>query len=104
MPTINIDGRSFVGRSVSIVNGVVTIDGERQDGTVSGVVEIKITEGVLDMLRCDASVSCAEVFGNVTAGGSVNCAGVGGNVMAGGSVHCDAVSGSLSAAGHVQNR
>jgi hypothetical protein len=101
MPTINIDGRSFAGRSVSIVNGVVTIDGKRQDGTVSGVVEIKITEGVLDMLRCDGSVSCGEVLGNVTAGGSINCNGVGGNVMAGGSVNCDAVSGSVSAGGGV---
>jgi hypothetical protein len=69
MPTINIDGRSFAGPSVSTANGVVTIDGKPQDGTVSGVVEIRITEGVLNTLPCDASVSCGEVLGNVAARG-----------------------------------
>jgi hypothetical protein len=47
MATVRIDGRTFSGRSVSIINGRVTIDGVAQDGSLSGVVEIKVTEGVL---------------------------------------------------------
>lgn len=78
MATINIGGRVFSGRSVSIRNGVVTIDGVRQDGTLSGQVEIKITEGVLERLEADGSVTCGEVRGDVMAGGSVRCGDVGG--------------------------
>lgn len=101
MATVVIDGRSFSGRSVSIINGRVTIDGVAQDGTLSGVVEIKVTEGVLGELRTDASVSCGSVTGNVDAGGSVNCNRVGGNVHAGGSVNCDDIAGSVMAGGSV---
>jgi hypothetical protein len=104
LATINIGGRSFVGHSVSIINGVVTIDGVRQDGTVSGVVEVRVTEGVLGELRTDRSVTCGDVRGNVHAGGSVQCDGVGGSVQAGGSVQCDAVGGSVMAGGSVRHR
>jgi hypothetical protein len=103
MPTITIDGRTFSGRSVSIINGRLTIDGVVQDGSLSGVVEIKVTEGVLGELRTDASVSCGAVTGNVSAGGSVNCDGVGGSVTAGGSVNCGTVRGSVSAGGSVRH-
>jgi len=103
MATVTIDGRSFSGRSVSIINGRVIIDGVAQGGTLSGVVEIKITEGVLAELKTDASVSCGSVTGNVSAGGSVNCDRVGGSVTAGGSVNCDDVGGSVSAGGSVRH-
>jgi hypothetical protein len=104
LATINIGGRSFVGHSVSIINGVVTIDGVRQDGTLSGVVEIQVTEGVLGELRTDAAVTCGEVRGSVRAGGSISCADVGGSVNAGGSVQCGAVGGSVNAGGSVTHR
>lgn len=104
MNRITINGVTYTGAgSISVVNGVVTIDGVRQDGTVSGVVEIRVLEGVLGELRTDASVNCGEVAGNVSAGGSVNCNGVGGSVRAGGSVNCDAVRGSVSAGGSVRH-
>ena len=103
MSTINIAGRSFVGQSVSIINGRVTIDGVVQDGSLSGVVEIKVTEGVLGQLCCDASVSCGQVAGSVSAGGSVNCDAIGGNVIAGGSVNCNDVRGLVVAGGSVRH-
>jgi hypothetical protein len=84
-----------------IINGRVTIDGVPQDGSLSDVVEIGITEGILGELRTDASVSCGSVAGNDDAGGSVNCNRVGGNVRAGGSVNCDDFGGSVSAGGGV---
>jgi hypothetical protein len=104
MATVVIDGVTFTaGRSISITNGRVVIDGKVQDGMLHGVVEIKITEGVLGELRTDASVSCGTITGNVDAGGSVNCDDVGGSVRAGGSVNCDDVGGSVSAGGSVRH-
>jgi hypothetical protein len=97
MGSFNIDGRSFTGRSVIIRNGVVTIDGVRQDGTLNGVVEIKITEGVIERLECDSTVSCGEVRGAVRAGMEVRCGNVTGDVQAGMSVTCDTVGGSVTA-------
>jgi hypothetical protein len=99
MATIIIDGRTFSGRSVSIINSKVTIDGVVQDGSLSDVVEIRITEGVLQELNCDAAVNCGEVRGNVRAGGSVNCDNVGGSVNASGSVNCGNVGGGVNAGG-----
>ena len=101
MSTIKIDGRTFTGRSVSIINNRVTIDGVEQDGTLSGVVEIRVLDGSISELRCDASVTCGAVTGGVTAGGSISCASVGGNVNAGGSVSCGSVRGSVRAGGSV---
>lgn len=103
MATIIIDGRRFTGNSVSIVNGRVIIDGKPQDGALNGVVEIKITEGVLGHLTCDAAISCGKVEGNVTAGGSVSCDDVAGSVQAGGSVSCGKIGGSVLAGGSVRH-
>jgi hypothetical protein len=81
MNRITVNGVTYEGvGSVSVINGVVTIDGVRQDAEVSGVVEIRVMEGVLGGLRTDASVSCGEVRGDVRAGGSVTCGRVGGSV------------------------
>ena len=102
MSEIWIDGKVFRGSSVSIINGVVTIDGARQDGAVSGVVEIRVT-GTLHELVTDASVTCQNVTGTVQAGGSVECGDVGGTVQAGGSVECKNVRGSIMAGGSVQH-
>lgn len=103
MARFNIDGRDFVGGSITIRNGVVTIDGKRQNGTVSGVVEIRITEGVLQDLETDASVTCGEVRGSITAGGSVSCQNVGGSLTAGGSVNASGrAGGSIMAGGSVR--
>jgi hypothetical protein len=102
MATIIIDGTTFSGNSVRIINGRVTIDGVVQDTKSSGVVEIRVTEGVLGELKCDSAVFCGEVRGNVRAGGSVNCNNVGGSVNAGGSVNCDNVGGGVNAGGSVR--
>lgn len=102
MGRITIDGRAFSGNSVTIRNGVVTIDGVQQDGTLHGVVEVRVVEGVLGRLDCDGSVTCGEVAGNVSAGGSVKADNVKGNVSAGGSITCGEVGGSANAGGSVR--
>lgn len=104
MGTITIDGRTFQGNSVQIRNGVVRIDGVAQEGTVSGVVEVRVIEGVLGLLEADGSVICGDVGGNVSAGGTVHCNTVSGHVSAGGSVHCDKVLGAINAGGSVRAR
>lgn len=101
MAKIIIDGRTFAGNNISIRNGVVTIDGVKQDGSLTGVVEIRVVEGVLGQLETDASVSCGMVNGHVRAGGSVSCGDVGGSASAGGSISCGDVTGSVSSGGSV---
>lgn len=100
---ITINGKTYHGRNVSVINGAVIIDGQVQDGTVNGVVELRVTGDLCNLLT-DASVSLnGSVSGDVKAAGSVNCGNVSGNVRAGGSVCCDAVSGNVSAGGSVSH-
>lgn len=103
MATVTINGITYQGNNITINNGKVVIDGRQESEQLSGVVEIRITEGKLDSLTTDASVICGHVTGTVTAGGSVNCDAVGGNVNAGGSVNCDEVGGNVSAGGSVRH-
>ena len=100
---ITIDGRTFSGNNVTIRNGIVTIDGVRQDGSVNGVVEVRVAEGSLVSLETDASVTCGSVGGNVSAGGSVRAHNIAGAVSAGGSVSASGrLGGSISAGGSVR--
>lgn len=100
MNKITVNGKTYEteGKNISVINGVVTVDGKQVGGEVSGVVEIKF-EGDLASLKSDASVSCGNVQGTVQAGGSVNADNVGGDINAGGSVNCDATYGTVTARG-----
>jgi len=100
---IKVNGKVYnvSGNNVSVVNGVVKVDGKVIDESMkNSVMQIEIT-GELMSLQTDASVSCQNVQGDVKAGGSVNCDDVRGNVMAGGSVNCDDIGGNLTAGGSV---
>lgn len=103
MATINIDGMTFSGNNITIRNGRVIIDGKPQDGTLNGTVEIKITEGVLNKLETDSSVTCGDVRGDVSAGGAVTCNNIGGICQAGGSVRAAGrAGGTIQAGGSVK--
>jgi hypothetical protein len=107
MTTMTVNGKTIVvpnGRNVSVINGVVTVDGVRYGEQEFGkdILEIKITEGTIGNLTTDCSVTCRDVTGNVQAGGSVTCDNVGGAVRAGGSVQCDDVNGDVQAGGSIQ--
>jgi hypothetical protein len=98
-----INGKEYSGNNVTVINGVVTVDGSPVLDTGNKNVEVKI-EGSVGELRADGSVTVSgTVTGNVDAGGSVNCDDVGGNVSAGGSVNCDDVGGSVNAGGSVRH-
>lgn len=101
---VSINGTSYSGNSVSIINGKVYIDGVLQNGDgapLSGVVKVEV-EGNLTSLKTDASVVVkGNVTGDVDAGGSVQCGNVGGSVDSGGSTQCDDVNGDVDAGGSV---
>lgn len=94
---IVIDGREFVGRSVTIIDDKVTVDGVEQDGSLIGDVSITIhgdvdrIETVVGSVEVSGScgqvktmsgdVHCGDVTGDVgTMSGDVTCGRVGGNV------------------------
>ena len=92
---IIINGVEYSGRSVSITNGQVVIDGVIVTKVPDNVMSVEI-KGTIDTLNCDRSVNVnGKIMGNVTANGSVNCDDVGGNVVANGSVNCDRVYGTV---------
>jgi hypothetical protein len=98
---ISINGKVFKnGRSVSVINSHVIVDGIEISGDRNlpeNILEIRVIEGTIEELKTDVSVSCLDVAGNIEAGGSVSCDKVGGDVHAGGSVSCDEVGGSIYA-------
>lgn len=112
MSTITINGKTYVGQNISVVNGKVLIDGKSQDDTLSGVVRIEVT-GDLASLQCDAPVvvtgnvkgnincdgpcTCGDVEGDVDADGPVTCGDVKGNVEADGPCTCGKVGGNVKA-------
>lgn len=103
--TIRIGNKTYQGNDLSIINGVVRIDGkliEEQDtGVQNKILQVHVLEGTINNLRTDASVTCQDVTGYVDAGGSVTCKNVGGDVDAGGSVSCNDVKGDVDAGGSV---
>lgn len=96
--SINIDGRSFSGKSVTITGDQVYVDGVLQDGKLVGPISITITG---DVQSLDCAAATVEVIGNAgkvttmsgdvnvgvsvtgdveTMSGSVTCGDVGGDV------------------------
>lgn len=102
MGTVTINGVTYTGNNICIRGNHVTIDGVTQTDKLSGVVEVRVIEGTINKLESDASISCGDVAGSVSAGGSVQCDAVGGNVSAGGSVQCDDIGGNCVAGGSIR--
>jgi hypothetical protein len=102
---ISINGKTYFGKSVSVNNGEVIVDGKRvtDHGAKGGVMTIKVIDGEVGNIVCDGSVNRDAATGGVRAGGSVNCDDVGGDVHAGGSVNCDDVGGNVSAGGSIRH-
>ena len=97
MCSFTIGNKSYSGQSISIINGVVTIDGVVQGGDkLTGIVKIEIT-GVIANVTVDAPLMVnGDVLGNVDCEGAVTCGAVGGNVDAD-AVTCGCVAGDVDA-------
>lgn len=101
---ITINGKTYVGSNISVVNDRVIIDGKPVEDPGKGIVSIKI-EGDLSSLHSDLAVTVnGNVQGNVDAGNSVTCGNVQGSVKAGNSVNCGDVGGSAKAGNSVNKR
>ena len=94
--SVVIDGKSFSGGDISINNGVVTIDGVNQDGTLSGPINV-VVHGDVQLLESRAGNVTAQNVGEISTGsGDVICSNVNGSVRTGsGDVECGTVSGSV---------
>ena len=103
--SVRINGKTYNGRSVQIINNRVIIDGKEvtEEGMAKdSILTIKV-EGTIENLTTDASVEAGLIQGDVQAGGSVTCDDVDGDVQAGGSVTCGKVNGDIMAGGSVRH-
>lgn len=104
MATVEINGKKYSGRDITIVNDKVYIDGKLEQESLTGILSVRVT-GDLASLSSDSSVTVqGNVDGNVQAGGSINCENVSGSVRAGGSVNCGNVDGEVICGGSVNTR
>jgi len=82
MSTITINNKGYVGNSITIINGVVSIDGKVQDAGNEKQINITVT-GDITNLSVDACISC-QITGNAgsvkTVSGDVTCGDVSGSV------------------------
>lgn len=99
---ITINGKTYEGNSVVVMNDEVIIDGKRVDDKdlPQSILRVEV-KGQLASLSTDRSVSCEDVNGPVNAGGSVQCDNIVGEVKAKGSVNCDDIEGDVTAGGSV---
>lgn len=99
MGVIRINGVSYSGRSISINNGNITIDGKKAELKDEKVITIEVT-GDIDKLSADecqtitVSGSCGSVS---TMSGDVECGNIGGSVSTmSGDVSCGGIGGNVS--------
>lgn len=120
---VNINGKSYAGRTVILSNGKVVIDGV--DVTPDAKHIDIIVEGNIDKLDVDlcdklmikgnvntltstsADVECGDVTGNVrTVSGDIECGNIGGDVSTtSGDVKCENVTGNVKTlSGDIKHR
>lgn len=119
MGSIRVNGKTYQGNNVSMINGKVFVDGKEVDSGDSDqkVVihcdgnltfqefqcsnSVEINGNVTGNISCHGSFTGHNITGDVNAGGSVNCDNIGGSVKAGGSVNCDDIGGNVTAGGSI---
>ena len=100
---IIINGKRYNGNCITMVNGVVTVDGELVQGESQGIFNITIVGNVDGDVQCNGSVTVQGNVGRgVSSGGSATCKNVGGSVNAGGSVKSGKISGNVNAGGSIK--
>jgi len=101
-----IDGREFNGGTISIVNGVVTVDGKKQCGVLTGNINVTV-HGDVETLENGSGKVCAKNVHKISTGsGDVFCQDVSGSISTGsGDVECESVYGSVkTGSGDIRHR
>lgn len=104
---INIDGRDFVGRSVTIDGDTVIIDGVVQDGKLVGPITVTLHGDAESIETSSGNVTITGAAGSVhTSSGNVRCGNVGAGVQTmSGDVTCGTIAGSVrTMSGDVSHR
>ena len=104
---VNIDGRDFMGRSISIDGDTVIVDGVLQGDTLVGPVSVTVHGDAERIETISGSVEVAGACGSVkTMSGDVRCGNVSGSVdTMSGDVTCGPIGGSVkSMSGDIRMR
>ena len=91
-----VNGKRYQGRNISIINGMVSIDGITQDGELAGDINI-IVNGDVDNIENECGSIAAQNVGSIsTQSGDVRCGDVSGSIQTmSGDVTCKTVKGSV---------
>lgn len=92
-----IDGRVFSGKNIDIVNGKVIVDGEEQEGSLSGNIHIEVN-GYVERIETErGEVTVNGNSGSIsTMSGDVTCGDVAGNIKTiSGDIRSAAIAGSV---------
>lgn len=91
------------GRSVSINDGTVIVDGKIIQSRITGNINVTI-QGDVEKINCTGSVNVeGNVVGSIDCGGSAHVTGdIKGNIDCGGSCTCGNVGGDINAGGSVK--
>ncbi|WP_298187764.1 hypothetical protein [uncultured Pseudomonas sp.] len=105
--SITIDGKTFTGRSVSIVGNKVVVDGVEQPGELVGPVSVTVNGNAESVESGSGLIEVAGSAGRVkTMSGDVWCGDVTGDVgTMSGDVTCGAIRGSVKTmSGDIRHR
>ncbi|QPK89854.1 hypothetical protein IEN91_05295 [Bacillus velezensis] len=110
---LQINGKSYSGNNITVVNNQVYIDGELVDDlnkekkievTVLNNVDkiisdqsINIKGNITGTIEARLNINCGKVNGDVAAGNNVNCDDISGNATAGNNINCDEIGGNAVA-------
>ena len=104
MGTVKVNGKTYHGNNISVINGKIIVDGKEQLSSDCNA-ELKIVvNGQVDKIITDRSVTVkGNISGNIECGGSCSVDGsVGGEVDCGGSCNVGgSVLGDIDAGGSV---
>lgn len=93
---VTVDGVTFTGKSVSIVNGKVVVDGKTQEGSLTGPITVTVDGDVQSLKNHSGNVTCNNAGDVSTGSGDVSCGNISGSVRTGsGDVDCGSVGGNI---------
>ncbi len=89
MGSCTIDGKTFSGKTISIVNGKVVVDGVEQEGNLVGDINITVNGDVETLENTSGDVKANNVGSIHTVSGDIECGNVSGSVSTvSGDVEC----------------